>query len=299
MNTSFVQLHFTLVPLAKKHAPYGLFAIRQQFHTAFRRAAGCFNGQQICRAGMDCPCRAVFEQKLATDPSALRRYQKPPLPFAFKIPVLADRLSGDGETELTLVIAGEVIRHLDLFIKATLLLFEPSGFFQSWRVAAIEAASPDGGRTFLPLEAAGSEFASLPLLSFDELFSGGGGQCSRISVNFQTPVRLMHKGSPVQDLDFSRVAGALFRRISSLAYYYGRDELPHDFKWLAHRSQEVVCTRSELRWANHGGSLQGVEGRAEFSGELADFIPFLHLGSVLNLGKGAAYGMGSYRFSAG
>jgi len=298
MNTPCVQLRFNLEPPAEKPAPYALFAIRQQFHTAFRRAAGCYSGGQACRAGIDCPCRSVFEQKLATDPSALRRFQKPPLPFAFKIPVLADRFSGGDEAELTLVIAGEVIRHLDLFIKAVRLLFSSSGLFKGWQVVSVEAVSLDGTYTAVPVEAGGGEFASLPLLSFDELVSEGGGNCPGITVNFQTPLRLLHKGSPVQDLSFNMVAGALFRRISSLAYYYGREELPHDFKWLARRSQEVVCARSDLRWVNRGGSLQGVEGVAEYSGDLADFIPFLQLGSRLNVGKGAAYGMGSYRFSA-
>jgi hypothetical protein len=226
----------------------------------------------------------------------LRRYQKPPLPFAFNIPVLPDKVrSGDG-IELALVITGEAISSLELFIKAVRFLFESSGQFRDWRVISVAAAAEDGTRTLVPFEAAGSEFASLPVLSFDELFSEGGGSCARISVSVRTPLRLLHKGSPVQDISFTLFAGALFRRISSLAYYYGREELPHDFKWLARQSRQIVCSSSELRWVNRGGQLQGVEGNVEFSGELADFIPFLHLGSRLNLGKGAAYGMGSYRF---
>lgn len=298
MNTPFVQLHFSLDPPAEKPVPYALFAIRQQFHASFRRAAGCFNARLTCGAGIDCPCRHVFDQALATDPSALRRYQKPPLPFAFKIPLLSGELPSGDEAELILVVAGEVIRHLDLFIKAVLLLFEPAAVFKNWQVLTIEAVSADGTRVAIPVNGSGGEFASLPLLSFDELFSGGGFNCSKITMNFQTPLRLLHKGSPVQELSFTTVAGALFRRISSLAYYYGREELPHDFKWLAARSREVVCTGSDLHRVNYGGSLQGVEGLLEYRGDLADFIPFLLLGSRLNLGKGAAYGMGCYSFSA-
>jgi len=298
MNTPFVQLNFTLEPPVKKLLPYALFAIRQQFHPAFCHAAGCSDGKQPCRGGNDSPCRAVFAQALATDPAALRRYQKPPLPFAFTIPVLPDKAgSGDG-IQLALVITGEAISSLDLFIKATLSLFGASGIFANWRVVAVEAGALDGTRTVLPREAAVGEFASLPVLSFEELFSEGGGSCSRIAVHFHTPVRLLHKGSPVQDISFTLFAGALFRRISALAYYYGREELPQDFKWLARQSRKIVSTRSELRWVNRGGPLQGVEGNVEFSGELAEFIPFLHLGSVLNIGKGAAYGMGNFSFSS-
>lgn len=298
MNTPLVQLHFTLEPPSKKPAPYGLFAIRQQFHAAFQRAAGCYTPQLGCGGGDDCPCRAVFAQSLATDPVALRRYQKPPLPFAFKIPVIGEKTPDSSGIEMALVVAGEAIRHLDLFIKAVRFLFESSTGFSGWRLAGVEAAAEDGARTLIPPEGAGSEFASLPLLSFDDLFSGGS-SCAGITVHFQTPVRLLHKGSPVQDISFTLLAGALFRRISSLAYYYGGEDLPQDFKWLARQSQQIVCTSSELRWVNRGGALQGVEGSAEYRGELAEFIPFLLLGSRLNIGKGAAYGMGSYSYSAG
>jgi len=279
--------------------PAALFAIRQQFHTAFRRAAGCFHGQRECRAGSDCPCHSVFGQQLATDPAALRLYQKPPLPFAFKIPLLPGRVERGKEVELSLVIVGEAISYLDLFVKATLSFFESAGAFSSWQVTSVMAACPDGSRTVLPSAAGVAEFSSLPLLSFDDPATGEGGSCSRIFVDFQTPLRLLHNGSPLQDISFSRFTGALFRRISSLAYYYGGEDLPHDFKWLAEKSRAVVCRHAAMSWTNLGGSLQGVTGTAEFTGELTDFIPFLLLGSRLNVGKGAAYGMGRYCFSAG
>lgn len=298
MNTPFVQLRFSLEPPSETPNPYALFAIRQQFPAAFRRVAGCFHAALPCVAGIDCPCRYVFDQRLATDPSALRRYQKPPLPFAFKIPQLTENCSIGDEVELTLVVVGEAISHLDLFVKGVRFLFEPSGLFKDWQIISVEAVSLDKTLTTIPVNSAGVGFDSLPILSFDDFFSESGVNCARLTMNFQTPLRLVHKGSPLRNLSFSTVAGALFRRISALAYYYGREELPHDFKWLAQQSQQVVCGSSDLNWVNRGGSLQGIQGRALFSGELADFMPFLHLGSVLNIGKGAAYGMGSYSFVA-
>lgn len=297
MNTPFVELHFTLEPAAGKPAPQTLLAVRQLFPAAFRRANGCLGLDQGCGKTADCPCRSVFGQNLTPDPAALRRYQKPPLPFAFKIPLLPEKLM-EGEVELSLVIVGEAINHLDLFIKAVTLLFHPPGSFKNWQVVSIEAACGDGSRIAIPASGISTEFSSLPLLSFDELFIQGSIDCSKITIEFQTPLRLLHKGAPLRDIRFSHLAGALFRRVSSLAYYYGGEELPHDFKWLAQRSRGIVCPHADLRWVNRGGSLQGVEGTAEFIGELADFMPFLHLGSLLNIGKGAAYGMGSYRFSA-
>lgn len=296
MHTTFVQLHFSIEPLTGKTPPYGLFALRQHFHAAFRRVCGCYHGTSSCPAGSDCPCHDIFDQSLTTDPSALRRYQKPPLPFVFRIPVLpADLQSGDDQV-LTLVIAGGVVRHLNLFVRAVRLLFSPSGFFSGWQVISLEAATVDGSRIPLPFQSPG-DTASLPLLSFDDQFAQDGVSCRGVTLSFQTPLRLLHKGSPLQDIPFSVLAGALFRRISALAYYYGQEELPHDFKWLARCSRDIRCRCTDLRRVNHGGALQGVEGEISFAGELTEFLPFLRLGSLLNLGKGSAYGMGSYLVS--
>jgi len=201
--------------------------------------------------------------------------------------------------ELSLVIAGEAISHLDLFLAAVKVLIGSSDRMGQWRAVRMEAASEDGSRILIPSDGGGREFASLPVLSFDEFFSRSSGPCSSVTIDFTTPLRLLHKGIPLREIGFNAVAGAMFRRVSSMAYYYGGEELSHDFKWLAERSREITCSRSALNWKNHGGGLQGVEGTVTFCGELAEFIPFLALGSRLNIGKGSAYGMGNYSFSAG
>jgi CRISPR-associated endoribonuclease Cas6 len=298
MNTPFVQIFLQLEHPGTRLPPHALFAIRQLFPAAFRHAVGCLTVEGTCKNGPLCPCRDLFDQRLTTDPSALRRYQKPPLPFAFRIPLLPERSVKGTVFELSLVIAGEVIRHLDLFLKAVTFMFAAPGRLSDWRAVRMEAASEDGSRILIPSDG-GGEFANLPVLSFDELFSGSSAPCSSVTIEFLTPLRVLHKGIPLRELEFSALAGCLFRRISSLAYYYGGEELAHDFKWLAEKSREVSCKRSDLLWINRAGGMQGVEGIATYCGELADFVPFLSLGSRLNIGKGASYGMGSYSYSAG
>lgn len=296
MSTPFVQIYLTLEHPGTRLPPHALFALRQLFPAAFRSAVGCLNSDGSCSAGPSCPCRSTFDQSLATDPSALRRYQKPPLPFAFRIPILPAKPAKGTLIELSLAIAGEAISHLDPFFKALGILLESHGRIGHWKIVRIEAAAGDGSRIPIPADSKNGEFANLPLLYFEELLSRSA-PCSTVTVDILTPLRLLHKGVPLRELEFSALAGALFRRVSSLAYYYGGEELTHDFKWLAGRSREISCSRSALEWRAHGGPLQGLEGSVTFSGELAEFIPFLALGSRFNIGKGAAYGMGSYRFS--
>ena len=298
MNTPFVQLHISLEHPGTRLPSHALFGIRQLFPAAFRRAAGCLAGDNSCSGGPGCPCRAIFDQNLATDPSALRRYQKPPLPFAFRLPLLPEKAGKGSLVELSLVIVGDAISHLDHFLKGIALLFETPGRLDQWRAVRFEAAAGDGSRIPIPSTGGCGEFANLPVLSFDELFSRSCSPCSRVTVEFLTPLRLLHKGAPLREPGFSAIAGGLFRRISSLAYYYGKEELAHDFKWLAERSREISCSRTGFSWINRGSGVQGIEGSATFCGDLTDFIPFLQLGSRLNIGKGATYGMGSFTLTA-
>lgn len=283
MDIPLVHLEFT--PGGRSGFPPAatlLASLRRGFLPAFRHAVGCAAEGGGCGAGCGCPCRRVFAQELAADPTALRRYQKPPLPFAFSLQPAAP---GGGE-DLGLLLFGTAVTHLDLFIAATLELLEPcsAGDLQ---VAAVAA---DGGRVPIPSGIHPAEFPSLPLLSLDELLEPCRGRVTEVTIELLSPLRLLQGGAPMRHIPFPPLAGALFRRISSLAYYYGGRELPFDFKWLASLASLVDCSRSELVRTPFG-----VTGRLTYSGDLEDLLPFLTLGSLLNVGKGAAYGMGSYR----
>jgi len=300
MDIPLVQLIITLEHAGGATPSPGQFSLKRVFPAAYRRVVGCATAAGECGAGPDCPCRATFEQKLTPDPAALRRYQKPPLPFVFQLPDPAGLKKG-ACTELALILVGDATSRLETYLKAMELLFPACGLGNPWRLQlrSIEATAGDGVRTVLPTGGGRAGFSSLPLLSFDELSTPGLLTTATITLELLTPLRLLRQGVPLRELPFSAVAGALFRRISSLAYYYGGTELPHDFKWLAERSRGVVYSRSELVWVNRGGGLQGLEGRVVYSGELDDFLPFINLGSRLNLGKGAAYGMGRYQLVSG
>lgn len=290
MEIPLVQLIFTLEIPAKGPSQDIPAQLKKLFPRAFRRATGCIDSTGECGAGPDCPCRATFGQALTPDPLALRRYQKPPLPFAFQLAPLSP---GKGKLELSLNIAGDAANHVALYVAALRILFAPdaTGNPCGARLLAVAARSGDGQR--VPVPSAGP-LPALPLLSFDEFLSISGAGASSITMKFTTPLRIVQDGSLLLEPPFSSIAGALFRRISSLAYYYGGRELPHDFKWLAAKSREVACSGASMVRSYKSGILQGAAGSISYHGDLSDFIPFLSLGEYLNLGKGSAYGMGCY-----
>lgn len=296
MDIPLVHLIITLEFTGGESQPHGLFTLKKSFPAAFRRVVGCLQADGGCGSGPECPCRATFDQKLTPDPAALRRYQKPPLPFAFRIPVLPAGIKPGSWLEISLTLVGDATNWLEIYLPAINSLFAAAPRNPlKMRCRKIEAVAGDGSRIILQSGAGVTDISSIPLLSFAENIAAGYRSGDAVTLELQTPLRLLHHGVSLRALPFPVVAGALFRRISSLAYYYGGVELPHDFKWLAERSRLVSCSRSELVWVNRGGGGQGIEGVVTYRGELDEFIPFLNLGTLLNLGKGAAYGMGQYR----
>ncbi|NVN98421.1 MAG: CRISPR system precrRNA processing endoribonuclease RAMP protein Cas6 [Geobacteraceae bacterium] len=298
MNTPLLLLHFRLKPVTPLLTAFDLLhQLKSRFASAFRDANGCLGKDDACRIGNGCACNAIFGQQLATDPYALRRFQKPPLPFAFRVSVESLKSRNPSEIELQLAIVGDGISHLEPLVKAVQRVIENPSGQSGWQLSCVEASAADGSKTLLPLSAPLAGFSFLPILTFGELMTANAPSSAKIKLSFHTPLRLLQNGSPLRQPAFSAIAGALFRRISSLAYYYGREELTHDFKWLAEQSREVGPLSSAVQWVSRGGTLHGIEGTLSFKGDLTEFMPFIELGSRLNLGKGAAYGAGSFTVS--
>lgn len=297
MDTSLVQLRASLQFAGAIPSPYLLFSLKKQFPVAFRTATGCGDNSGSCQGGEGCPCRQTFSQELSADTSQLRRHQKPPLPFLFEIPLLQ---GGVAEAEVGLLLIGSAATsHVEIYLRALGHLFGAAAPLplKGAKLLRIEALALDGSRTTLTAGAGRFDLAAIPVTGFDELLTAPLGTRNVVTLELITPLRLMSHGRVLSQLPFHAVSGALFRRISSLASYYGGVELDYDFKWLADSSREVSCIAAELSFVNWGGGVQGVIGGVSYCGDLGEFLPFLQLGELLHAGKGAAYGMGKYELS--
>jgi hypothetical protein len=297
MDFSLVRLAVTLETGRPPTAATPLPAVRTVFHEAFRRAAGCWlPGNRPCAAGPDCPCRPTFAQALSSDPEAVRRYQKPPLPFVFTLPLDPAAPVVGQRLELTLTLVGTAVNHLETYLAALAILAElqaPAGVRAT--LGEVASLDPAGNRSLLRERGGQLHLDRLVITAASDLFLCSPPAPGRALLTCLTPLRLLHQGHPLQEFSFPVLAGALFRRISALAYYYGDTTLPYDFKWLARQSREVAVQSVDSRWVSWGGTCQGGLGRFILAGDLTELWPFLVLGSLLQVGKGASYGLGSYR----
>ncbi len=258
----------------------------------FRMEAGC-RGPACpgCRDG-SCAWHRAFARELSSDPSAVKRFQKPSLPFVFELPPVPRSPNRGSELPVGLLLAGTAVNSLPLFLAAfrrAVSMLAGSGFAATLvSVATLDAA---GRPVPLVLDDPAAP-QGIILLTPDDLLAGRTLSADRVTVTFATPLRIVRDGRPLREIAFSDLVRGLLRRVSSLAYYYADAELSLDYRWLSERSAEVVTVSAAFRWTERSGGWSGVTGRAEYGGELGEFLPLLLLGELFHLGKGAGWGQG-------
>jgi len=284
----YVKLYFSFTLNEDLADPYALYACRPDFDAAFRRALSCRRPDcAVCPSGPACPYPANFGQSLSRDPDAVRRHQKPPLPFVFQFPPLLPLPNGGGSFECSLTLFGSAVHHLVVYLAAVQLLLDG---MQATRTK-VEAECPGGGREAV---AAGNHPA-LPLLSALDPTGAGPLSPEQVAVRFVTPLKLTHEGRLLRRFSFAELARVLMRRVSSLAYYYEGVELPLDYRWLSLASEKVQTLDSACSLESWNGRPAGLVGTVRFGGDLEPFHLLLQLGAATHLGKGASFGFGAYR----
>lgn len=248
---------------------------------------------QLCREQTECcPYRSVFGQLLSTDPDVLRRHQKPPLPFAFKIGEIE---AINSCIELGLVIVGNAIQHVSTFQSVISLMIASVAENNGVDVAVTGTSCLDyqGGRHEL-----NAASYSLVLLSGMEILEATQ-HSDLVKIYLNSPLKLLSGGSIAHSLDFGLLLRSQMRRCSSLFAYYGEGELELDYVFMSVTAAKVTSIENDFsftipHWSKRA-NFAGILGAGEFTNLADGMLPLLMLGSYFNAGKGAAYGMGVYR----
>ena len=298
MEFNFLKLIFTVKMEEDIADPHLLFAIRTYFPAIFRNNVGCDRENCVkCSVAADCPYDQIFSQAMGTNSSAVKRFQKPPLPFAFELPILTPDTNEGSELEIGLTLIGRAVNNVLHFKKAVESMIGKMGTQQSGfaRVVKMESVDYLGNRMVITREGCKDALDRLYVLSMDGLEKTAVLADDSVTITFDTPLRIIRDGRPIRELSFPPLAMSLLRRISALAYYYCFMELDLDYKWLSRQSQEICISSSGFSWTEWDKGMSGIIGSGTFTGSMVEFHPFLLLGEILHVGKGASYGLGHYR----
>lgn len=249
----------------------------------------------LCSSREMCAWYLVFGQKLTADPSALKRHQKPPLPFIFSFPA---RMDPCGQTDLLdcgLVVIGRAIPHLEMLLDGFRELLTHDTCPVPAKVVRVGSRDYQGAVQSIGNSGGISRPDELAVLSAEVLLNTHPWDCNDLEIRLFSPLRLLEGGRPLNRFDFSRFVRSVMRRVSSLAYYYGECEIDCDFRALSAQADAVTCVEDHFSRETCGSwKTNGINGHGKFHGAFSGLMPFLVLGTYVNVGKGAAFGMGRY-----
>lgn len=277
-------------------------------YAAACRSLSCHWPERVCETCSrheGCAWYLVFGQKLSSDPSALKRHQKPPLPFAFTFPEVEPLSGMHRDFECGLVVIGQAISQLNMLLKGFAELLSGRSFPVPAEIIRIESRDYQGSvpcaaedqRNVRPgdLVPANLVPANLVIASTEGLLESRSWIGSNLHLRLLSPLRMLEDGVVASRFEFSRFARSVMRRVSSMAYYYGENEFDCDFKELSRLVKDVVCTDYHFSTADaKNRKLTGIIGSGTFSGEFSLLMPFLVIGSYIHTGKGSSFGMGAY-----
>lgn len=126
----------------------------------------------------------------------------------------------------------------------------------------------------------------------------------RLALEFITLTCLEHGHRLVRQAEFHILMRNLLKRIAALNHFYHDTPLDVDAATTVEKSRFVYRETDQTRWIQPTRYIAsrdvpqvpaaGMVGRVVYAGKLAPFLPFIKLGEVIHVGRGAEYGLGHY-----
>lgn len=268
------------------------------------RASACMTRAKACDGCLllaSCPYAMVFEPRLPLAEHALQDFSQIPRAYVIEPPQWGEKTYMPGETlSFHIVLAGRVVEQLALILWAFHKGFQrgvgrgdgTASLASVWHVA--------GDETVQILDGPGSRIIEhTDTVPPTPSFAG-----KAVTLHFHSPLRLQTNGRRATAEEFTprKLLTTLIRRIALIHEFHGTGALALDFKALAAQA-ETLGSDKQLTWRDwtryscrqqQKMELGGVVGSWQLTGELAPFLPFLHLGQWLHVGKEAVFGLGGY-----
>jgi hypothetical protein len=290
--------------------------LRGAFGSALRRIVCLDPGQRCsdCLTKESCAYQKIFCPITPTGSERLSKNRDVPRGYVIKSPLKTDTYGAENLFSFRMILVGELIQWLPYIIVPFKELGQmgigrertPFGFE---RLICRNLKAEQNHEIYSArdnLVRAGDIVSP----SFEELTSTNKRTSSTLRLNFLTPTLLMYnpegqKGAskPIRVPEFHVVIKRLRDRINRLATAYCGTELHVDYKELGKRAEGVQISSVQGGWqektrktrAGERQDLSGFVGSITYEGDFEEFLPLLHLGEYLHVGKNASFGNGWYR----
>ncbi len=126
----------------------------------------------------------------------------------------------------------------------------------------------------------------------------------KVTFIFKSPTLLKYKGQYIKkSLEFNILMRNLFRRLSTLAAFYG-EEMDIYFKDYLDKATEIVIVNENLEWKQwfrysnkqqQKIDMQGFTGMITYQGDIKQFLPYLIIAQYIHIGKNTVFGQGNFQ----
>jgi len=276
-------------------------ALRGAFGHALRKLA-CMTRQKECASCPlhgTCPYPAIF----APPPVAhrLQNFSQPPAPYVIEPAGWGARHLAAGEYDhFDMVLVGRALRELPLVALAWRHALQKGIGHGDGRaaIAAIGWIGFDGVEHIIHTPESGSFREHEPLAP--QVLNA----VDEVTLDLLSPLRLQENGRalPPNRLGAEVLLMAGVRRASLMAEFHGVGAPAWNFVALK-RAAATVDSEKQLKWQEWTRrssrqqklmQLGGVVGRWTLRGNLVPFLPALHVGQWLHIGKETVFGLGRY-----
>jgi hypothetical protein len=269
-------------------------AVRGAFGYALR-AVACRCGARTHDAG--CAYARIFEPRPPgrTGPSG---FAERPRPFVFRTSRLSGAFLAQSPFSFDLHLFDLYDPPLEYLVEAMALMAERGLARRQAKLISVEQFDANDGR----LGRVWDGKKTAPLLEpVPVSLEANGGTAACLRVRFLTPTELKSGGEPAAQPDFPVLFARIRNRLSLLRALYGPGPLDIDFRGAGERAANIQMTRCVIqteyasRRSSRTGqlhSLGGFTGEAEYSGDVAEFLPFLRAARWTGVGRQTVWGKG-------
>jgi len=285
--------------------------IRGAFGVALKRSV-CVTRQPDCSGCMlrySCVYSYIFETPMPADTKVMKKQSHVPHPFCLSdISGLRKNSYKAGETfAFTLTLVGKSIEFLPYCVYAMIRLSHAGigkgrGKFKLLYIKEMAVDYQCRNDIYaddvlhIPQQFLTVEIAEQLMQQYTDK--------NRITLHFISPFRIKYRNKIWDQLEFHILFRSLIRRLANLAFFHCNRKVDIDFKSIIDKAISIQISEQNLSWYDWGRystrqkewmNFGGLVGEITYEGDISAFIPFLILGSWVNIGKGTAFGLGNYR----
>ena len=290
-RADLARVRFTLELLTPcRLAPFALLGLRQ----GLLRCARDFSGGELAQ---------LFNPPVSSDPTAVRRFQKPAPALVLRPLTLGPFAGEEGDTlELELLFLGDGLQQIEVFLEILRELGRCGLSTGDGRFEVTAAACQTAVGHWPPLAIGGKEKLAPPdVIALGSWLDERLPLASPVTLKFVTPARLVAAGRTLRRPRFAQLFPFMLRRVTSMLYYHCNLEPIDDPLPLLATAGKVEANWQSCRWddwrelgeGGGGGRIGGVSGAMSLAAASFDEIGWVvALATLFGIGRGAAFGSG-------